>query len=99
MKGLIYALSLLLIFAQIDDCWAINATPTSVPLTDDEDEYLPPQQRPEENLSTSRRGPMFVKFEPDTAVFDRISNARAIASDVPPKSLLAGLYVLMVLLI
>jgi hypothetical protein len=99
MKGLIYFLTLLLIFAQTDDCWAISAAPTLIPLTDDDDEYLPAQQRPEQNLSSCRQGLSLVKLKSNSAVFDRISDARAIASDVPPKSLLAGLYVLMVLLI
>jgi hypothetical protein len=47
MKQFAYLLILLLLAAQADDLWAVAPVLPSAPLADD-DEYLPPQRRPQE---------------------------------------------------
>jgi hypothetical protein len=56
---LAYLLLLLLISAQVDDVWAATPASPSAPLADD-DEYLPAQQRPEEEQIALGQGLPFV---------------------------------------
>jgi hypothetical protein len=64
MTRLPYLLILLLLSAQVDDAWIADPALPSVSLADDNDEYLPAQRRPREELSTSAQGPMFVGLKP-----------------------------------
>ena len=54
-----YLLLLLLISAQVDDVWAVAPASPSAPLADD-DEYLPAQRRPQEELIAPGQGLPFV---------------------------------------
>jgi hypothetical protein len=65
MHRLAYFLVLLLISAQVDNFWAAAVLP-SAPLAED-DEYLPPQQRPQEKECSPHQEPVFVGLKPPTA--------------------------------
>src|SRR5262249_2315133 len=59
MKRLSYLLVLLLISAQVDDSWAVAAVLAAAPRADGNDEYLPAQQRPQEQRPSSCPQPVF----------------------------------------
>ena len=65
-KRLAYLLLLLLISAQVDDVWAVSPASPSAPLADD-DEYLPAQRRPQEELIALGQGLPFVGLKAQPA--------------------------------
>jgi hypothetical protein len=65
LNRLVYALVFLLIWAQYDDYWAVPGMP-SAPQAED-DEYLPAQQRPQEDECASHRKSEFVGLKPHLA--------------------------------
>ena len=65
-KRLPYLLLLLLISAQVDDAWPVAPSSQSAPLADD-DEYLPAQQRPEEEQIASGQWLPFVGLKAQPA--------------------------------
>ena len=67
MKRIGYFLVLLLLSAPFDDAWAVAPASPAAPLTDDNDDYLPVQRRPEEELSPHRLGPVFTTLKPRAA--------------------------------
>jgi hypothetical protein len=69
MKWLAYLLILLLISAQVEDTWAVAPVLPPAPLADDNDEYLPAQQRPRGELSSFRQKPLFDAVKPRAADF------------------------------
>jgi hypothetical protein len=66
MKRFAYFLVLLLISAQVDDCWAAAPVLPSAPLADD-DEYLSSRQRPQEEESSPYQKPVFAGLKAQTA--------------------------------
>jgi hypothetical protein len=60
MRRLAFILILLLVSAKVDNAWACAPVVPSAPLTDDDDEYLPSQRRPEEGPSSPRQKPAFL---------------------------------------
>jgi hypothetical protein len=69
MRRLTYLLVLLLMAAQVDDAWAVAPVLPSAALADDDNEYLPAQRRPQEQLSSSRQKPVSRALAPRTADF------------------------------
>jgi hypothetical protein len=55
--------------AQVDDAWAAAPVLPSAPLSGDDDEYLPAQRRPQEQLASSHQEPVFKAVTPHTAGF------------------------------
>ena len=70
MNRLVYLLILLLMSAQVDDCWAVTPDSPSAPLAAaDNDEYLPSQMRPQGEQSSSLKKSVFDGLKPQTADF------------------------------
>jgi len=67
MKQLAYVLILLLITAQFDDYWAVAPVSSFTMLTDDDDEYLPAQRRPQGEDRTSHQKPAFAAVKSEIA--------------------------------
>ena len=72
MNRLAYLLILLLISAQVDDAWAVALDSSSAPLADDDNEYLPSQQRPPEEECSPCQKPVFLGLKPQTADFSLV---------------------------
>ena len=72
MNRLAYLLILLLISALVDDFWAAAPVLPSAPLADDDDEYLPPQRRPQEGECPPHQKPAFVGLQPQTTDFSLV---------------------------
>jgi hypothetical protein len=60
MRWLAFILILLLVSAKADNALAVAPVVPSAPLTDDDDEYLPSQRRPEEGPSFPGHKPAFL---------------------------------------
>jgi hypothetical protein len=66
-KRLPYLLVLLLISALVDDTWAVAPDSPFASAAEDNDEYLPAQRRPQEELITLGQWPPFVCLEAQPA--------------------------------
>jgi hypothetical protein len=67
MKRLAYLLLLLVISAQVDEAWVVAPVSPSVPLADDDDEYLPAQRRVGGEQYASGQGPTNIGLKPQAA--------------------------------
>ena len=73
MKRFAYLWVLLLMSAQVDEAWAVAPDFSSAVLADDNDEFLPAQRRPQEELTSSRQKPVLSIGTPRTADFSFVS--------------------------
>jgi hypothetical protein len=62
MKQIAYLLIVLLMSAQVDECWAVAPFAPPAPLTDN-DEYLPLERQRREDRSASHREPISSPLE------------------------------------
>ena len=67
MKWCAYFLILVTLWDQVDDVLAIAFVLPSVPVADEDDDYLPAQRRSHEEESVVHKGPAFVRLKPRTA--------------------------------
>jgi hypothetical protein len=95
MKCLAYLLVLVLLSAQVDDAWAVTLDLPSAPLAVDDDEYLPSQQRPQEEESSPWHKPVLVGRKHPTAAFPLVRRSVPSEWNPTPPCAPPSLYVFM----
>jgi hypothetical protein len=69
MKRVSYVLIFLVLSTQVDDTWTVASISPFAPLVDDNDEYVPSQQRPHEVECSPHQKPLCVGLKPQAADF------------------------------
>jgi hypothetical protein len=99
MKALVYLLTVLLLSAQVDDCWVAPSVASPDPLINGDDEYLPPQRRPEDDNSILKQELVYVGLTPPAGDVSFDGKCLAPEWDLAAPFAPAPLYVFMTLLI